>query len=270
MLRTGLILCSGMFLLACRTSLLQKEAGWKLVWQDEFLVDGKPDSTKWSFAPRKKAAWACYCTDDTSTAVVKDGRLTLKGILSKSATDTATYQTGCVQTRNKFYFKYGKLEVRAKLGKGQGSWPAIWLMPQDNKYGGWPQSGEIDVMEQLNRDSIFYQTLHSTYIDRLQQKRNPAYFSTAPFNVDDFNVFGMEWYPDRIDFFVNGRKTFSYPNIKNDNTQWPFDQNFYLILDQALGGNWPGPVNAADLPVRMEVDYVRVYQQQEQPKKENN
>ena len=248
-----------------QTGISQPGAGWKLIWRDEFNYNGKPDGSKWGFAPRGRADWACYCTADTATAVVKDDRLILKGILSKDPADTATYQTGCVQTRNKFYFTYGKLEVRAKLAKGQGSWPAIWLMPQESKYGGWPQSGEIDVMEQLNRDTIFYQTLHSTYIDRLQQKKNPPYFATAPFNDGDFNVFGMEWYPDRIDFFVNEKKTFSYPKLANDTTgtQWPFDQNFYIILNQALGGKWPGPVKAADLPVQMEVDYVRVYQKKE-------
>lgn len=258
-----LLFCLATPFFACRTSIPKNSNGWKLIWQDEFSVDGKPDPSKWDFAPRKKADWACYCTDNTATAVVKSGNLILKGILSNDATDTATYQTGCIQTRDKFFFKYGKLKVRAKLSKGQGSWPAIWLMPQESKYGGWPASGEIDVMEQLNHDSIFYQTLHSYYIDRLGHKNNPKYFATAPFNVGAFNVFGMEWYPDRMDFFINGKKTFTYPKLAGDSTgtQWPFDQPFFLILDQALGGNWPGPVNKAHLPVQMEVDYVRVYQQ---------
>ena len=268
-IKTGIIYLSllggsGLFLLsACRSSLPRQSNGWKLIWQDEFGVDGKPDSTKWGAAPRKKADWACYCTDDTATAFVKDGRLILRGIASKGGADTATYQTGCVQTRDKFFFKHGKLEVRAKLDKGQGSWPAIWLMPQESKYGGWPASGEIDVMEHLNNDTLFYQTLHSHYIDRLGQKNNPRYFATAPFTVGEFNVFGLEWYPDRLDFFVNGKKTFTYPKLAADTTgtQWPYGENFYVILNQALGGAWPGPVKKADLPVQMEVDYVRVYQQ---------
>jgi beta-glucanase (GH16 family) len=149
--------------------------------------------------------------------------------------------------------------VRAKLSQGQGSWPAIWLLGEN---GNWPNNGEIDVMEHLNFDTIFYQTMHSYYIDKLKNKNNPKYFTTAPFKVNEFNTFGMEWYPDRIDLLVNGQKTFSYPRLPNDSThsQWPFDQPFYIILDQALGGNWPGPVNNNDLPQQMIVDWVRVYQ----------
>ena len=149
--------------------------------------------------------------------------------------------------------------MRAKLSQGQGSWPAIWLLGEN---GNWPTNGEIDVMEHLNFDTIFYQTMHSYYIDKLKNKNNPKYFTTAPFKVNEFNTFGMEWYPDRIDLLVNGQKTFSYPRLQNDSThsQWPFDQPFYIILDQALGGNWPGPVNNNDLPQQMMVDWVRVYQ----------
>ncbi len=233
--------------------------GWKLTWSDEFSTNGKPDPAKWSFSGRGTANWKCYCTDDTATAFVKDGFLYLNGILSANSTDTATYNTGCIQTKGKFSFKYGKLEVRAKLSQGQGSWPAIWLLGED---GAWPNNGEIDVMEHLNFDTIFYQTMHSYFIDKLNHKHDPKYFTTASFKVNDFNVYGMEWYPDRIDLFVNGHKTFSYPKIQNDTTgkQWPFDQPFYIILDQALGGNWPGPVNKKDLPQQMIVDWVRVYQ----------
>ena len=236
-----------------------QQSNRKLIWSDEFSVNGKPDSTKWSFSGRGKADWKCYCADDTATAFVKDGFLYLNGILSKDASDTAKYQTGCIETKGKFSFKYGKLEVRAKLSQGQGSWPAIWLLGEN---GNWPNNGEIDVMEHLNFDTIFYQTMHSYYIDKLKNKNNPKYFTTAPFKVNEFNTFGMEWYPDRIDLLVNGQKTFSYPRLQNDSThsQWPFDQPFYIILDQALGGNWPGPVNNNDLPQQMIVDWVRVYQ----------
>lgn len=258
-----IIICLSAILLQYSTGITQ-EGNWKLVWQDEFSISGKPDTAKWRAAPRRKPDWACYCFDDTTTAVVHNGTLLLKGIKSEAGTDTTQFQTGCIDTKGKFSFLYGKLEVRAKLPQGGGSWPAIWLMPQDNKYGDWPRSGEIDVMEHLNFDTIFYQTLHSSYIDQLNKKDFPKYFATTAFEVGAFNVFGMEWYADRIDFFINGRKTFSYPKIKEDDTaaQWPFDQPFYIILNQALGGKWPGPVNEAHLPQQFEIDYVRVYQLQ--------
>jgi beta-glucanase (GH16 family) len=247
------------FILSGCTKTNSQTHAWKLIWSDEFSVNGSPNNSNWSFSGRGTANWKCYCADDTATAFVKDGFLYLKGIVSNDPTDTSKYKTGCIQTKGKFSFKYGKLEVRAKLSQGQGSWPAIWLLGET---GAWPNNGEIDVMEHLNFDAIFYQTMHSNYIDILKNKNNPNYYTTAPFNVGAFNVFGMEWYPDIIDLFINGQKTFSYPKISNDttNTQWPFDQSFYIILDQALGGNWPGPINNNDLPAQMIVDWVRVYQ----------
>lgn len=236
------------------------KSDWELIWSDDFLVDGMPDESKWSFSGRRSPDWACYCTDQLENAEVKDGILHLRGMVAENDSDTAAYQTGCIQTKGKFSFQYGKLEVRAKLGQGQGSWPAIWLMPEKSVYGGWPRSGEIDVMEQLNFDSIFYQTIHTEYIDIQQQKNHPKYHATAPFQMGEFNVFGLEWYPDRLDFFINGMKTFTYPKLLDEGTsQWPFDQEFYIILNQALGGNWPGPVTPDDLPVEMQVDWVKVY-----------
>jgi beta-glucanase (GH16 family) len=248
----------------CLNAASQQKKRWKLIWKEEFNHDGRPDESKWDFAPRKKANWACYCYNDTSTAVVSKGKLFLKGIVAgKSANDTAQYQTGCIHTKGKFSFLYGKMEVRAKLPQGKGSWPAIWLMPEEAVYGGWPHSGEIDVMEHLNYDTIFYQTLHSHYIDGLNKKQHPQYTHTAPFIAGEFNVFGMEWSRDKIEFFINGKRTFTYPKLQNDTTrvQWPFDQKFYIILNQALGGSWAGPIGNKDLPQQMEIDYVRVYQE---------
>lgn len=250
-----------LFSTGCSLLYPQKKAGgWQLLWEDEFRQPGRPDPEKWAFAGRKSPDWACYCADTLATAYVKNGLLYLKGIKNQDPADTAAYKTGCLQTRDKFSFQYGRIEVKARLSKGKGSWPAIWLMPQHSKYGGWPDSGEIDIMEHLNRDTIIYQTLHSHYIDKQKQKTNPVYFNKAPFQEGEFNIFGLEWYPDRLDFFVNGRKTFSYPKTAQaDFRQWPFDQPYYLILNQALGGSWVGTIDDRDLPVQMEVDWVRVY-----------
>lgn len=235
--------------------------GWDLIWQDNFSKNGIPDSAKWSFTGRGRSAWKCYCFDSTTTAIVKHGKLLLSGIVAEDPSDTASYHTGCISTKGKFFFKYGKLVVRAKLPQAQGSWPAIWLLPETNAHGGWPKGGEIDVMEHLNHDSIVYQTMHSYYIDKLHHQNNPEHYTTAVFYPGKFNTFGIEWFPDRVDFFVNGHKTFSYPKLKNDTTrtQWPFDRPFYILLDQALGG-WPGKIDNKELPATMEVDWVRVYQ----------
>lgn len=251
----------GMMVVSLAAFSQQTATDWKLVWEDNFETAGAPDSTKWSFAGRGTPNWNCYCTDSPETVFIKAGFLHLKADLNTDPSDTVKYQTGCIQSKGKFSFRYGKLEVRAKLSKGKGSWPAIWMMPQESKYGGWPDSGEIDVMEHLNFDPFVYQTLHSHHIDKLGEKENPPYHITAEFEQDEFNVFGLEWYDDRLDFFVNGEKTFSYPKMEGaDDKQWPFDQEFYLILNQALGGAWVGEIHDKDLPVQMLVDWVRVYQ----------
>ena len=234
---------------------------WTLLWQDDFETEGKPDAAKWSHAPRKSADWARFCTDSDATRFVKDGNLHLRGIINTNPADTVKYNTGCIRTTDKFSFKYGKIEVRAKLDKGKGSWPAIWMMPQDPKYGGWPHSGEIDIMEHLNNDTIVYQTLHTNYIDVQKKQNDPVYFSTVPVAVEEYNTYGLEWNPNKLDFFVNGIHTFTYPKVENASSkQWPFDQEFFIILDQALGGSWVGSIKDEDLPVEMLVDWVRVYQ----------
>src|SRR5690606_27430864 len=160
----GIFAFIGMMVLSFGALSQQAADGWTLVWEDNFEEDGAPDPSKWSFAGRGKPDWNCYCTDSPETFFVKDGLLYLEAGLNTDPSDSVKYQTGCIQTKDKFSFKYGKLEVRAKLSKGKGSWPAIWMMPQDSKYGGWPDSGEIDVMEHLNFDPFVYQTLHSHHI----------------------------------------------------------------------------------------------------------
>jgi len=259
---TGLFLFSLLFAMNHKSLAQEHLENWDLIWQDEFNYEGKPDAKKWSFAPRKPVDWACYCADNDATRYVKNGKLHLRGVLNTKPEDTVKYNTGCIRTTDKFSFKYGKIEVRAKLDKGKGSWPAIWMMPQDPQYGGWPHSGEIDIMEQLNYDTIVYQTLHSNYVDIQEKKAVPKYFKTVPYKVNAYNVYGLEWYPDRLEFYLNGEKTFTYPKIENaDSKQWPFDQEFFIILDQALGGNWVGSIKDEDLPVEMLVDWVRVYQE---------
>lgn len=236
---------------------------WRLVWQDDFLNDGVPDPSKWSFTGRGKADWKCYCTDSPELAFVQNGFLYLKGVVNDNPDDPVPYNTACISTLEKFSFLYGKIEVRAKLSRGKGSWPAIWMMPVNNQYGSWPLSGEIDIMEHLNYDTFVYQTIHTNHTYNLGYKSDPLSHVTAPVISDDFNVYGLEWFPDRLDFYVNEMLTLSYPRLDSaDSSQWPFDQPFYIILDQALGGNWVGEVHDEDLPVQMIVDWVKVYQEE--------
>lgn len=241
----------------------ETEEGWRLIWSDEFLTEGSPDNTKWSFAGRGTPDWKCYCFDSVELSYVKDGNLVLKGIKQTKTNGSEEYQTGCINSKGKFNFKYGKIEVRAKLPEGQGSWPAIWLMPEKSVYGGWPKSGEIDIMEHLNFDSYVYQTIHNEFLINQGGKSSMTYYSKADIITDDYNVFALEWYAEKLEFFVNGIKTLTINKPQDGGYEkWPYDQEFYIILNQALGGDWPGEINDSDLPQEFLIDWVRVYQKQ--------
>ncbi len=236
----------------------KKSHNWKLVWVDSFSKEGNPDTTKWSYIPGSGGCYR-YMTNTNKDSYVKDGKLILRAAINTNPNDTSKYTTGGIQSRSKFSFLYGKIEVRAKLGAGKGSWPAIWLLPEKDQ----PLYGEIDIMEHLNHDSIFYQTIHSHYTLKLGFKDNPPHSAIVPFKVGQFNVFGLEWYPDRLDLTINGKCTFSYPKTQTDKPgQWTFDKPYYIILNQALGG-WAGSIDPKELPLQMEVDWVKVYQRQE-------
>lgn len=240
-------------LLLLLSSCVQSE--WSMVWNDEFEQDGAPDASKWIYVEAGKSDWNRFCVTEETTVAIESGKLCLRGVCADSI-----YKTGGVRSTGKFAFQYGKIEVRAKFEHAKGAWPAIWMMPEEAIYGGWPRSGEIDIMEHLNNDSIVYQTVHSEYVDMLQNKTNPPHHGTSSFVVGDFNVYGLEWYPDRLDFYINGLKTFSYPRVENaGSAQWPFDRAFHIILNMGVGGNWVGRVIDEELPVEMQVDWVRVY-----------
>lgn len=238
-----------------------QENEWTLVWSDEFQTAGTPDNTKWSFAGRGTPDWKCYCFDSSELSSVKNENLGLKGIKKNKTDGTVEYRTGCINTKGKFNFKYGKIEVRAKLPEGQGSWPAIWLMPEKSVYGGWPKSGEIDIMEHLNFDTFVYQTIHNEFLNNQDGKSSMTYYSKADINIGDYNVFALEWYANRLEFYVNGTINLTINKPENAGYEkWPYDQEFYIILNQALGGDWPGEINDDDLPQEFLIDWVRVYQ----------
>lgn len=237
----------------------QKE--WKLVWQDDFKGNAI-DSTKWSKITKGGSDWNRHMSDDTACYAIHGGNLYLRGINNPDTVkDARLFLTGGVFSKGKFAFQYGRVEIRAKLECAQGAWPAMWMLAEKDKYGPYPHNGEIDIMEHLNFDDIIYQTTHSYYTLELKQQNNPPHGGTAKLNIKEYNVFGLEWYPDRLVFTLNGRETFRYTKVENvDASQWPYDQAFYIMIDQQLGGNWVGKVDPQQLPVQMIVDWVKVYQ----------
>ncbi|MGL4909315.1 MAG: glycoside hydrolase family 16 protein [Bacteroidales bacterium] len=236
---------------------------WKLLWEDNFDKDGIPNPKYWSFVGRKPSFWARYAADNAELAYVKNGSLFLTARKAPIGTDTLPYQTGAICTKNQFSFKYGKVEIKARFESAKGSWPALWLMPQKAEFGTWPHSGEVDIMEHLNFDDSIYQTVHTTKTRAVTNNDtwvNSVSHIKYPINKAEFNIYAIEWCEEKIDFFVNGTKTFTYENLKKGVEQYPFISEFYIILNQALGGNWVGEIKPEDLPVQMEVDWVRVFQ----------
>jgi beta-glucanase (GH16 family) len=270
--------------------------GWKLVWADEF--DGKEiDRAKWDLdtgngfydydANRWISGWGNdeleYYTRDPANAFVKDGMLHLRAL--KESLHGCGYTSAKLKTRKRdgsplFKQMYGRFEFRAKLPTGRGLWPALWMLPQDNKYGGWPSSGEIDVMEARGQESNkVLGTLHfgSRWPENTHQSHE--YVLPQGGTIADFHVYALEWEPGEVRWSVDGRqyaaqsfwwscgKTAGGKGIKPtkeaDLFPWPapFDQPFYLVMNLAVGGKFLGnPDRTTVFPAEMIVDYVRVYE----------
>jgi len=240
----------------------QSTGGWKLVWEENF-DRASLDSSRWNVITRNTADWGNYMSDHPELIQMLGGHLSLKGMVNPDQSlDTAAYLTGGISSKAKFAFQYGKIEFRVKLENASGAWPALWMLADQPKYGAYPRNGEIDLMEHLNYEQQIYQTVHSYYTLELKQKDNPPHYAVTGLDPEEFNIYGLEWYPDKLIFTLNGDQTFTYPKIENvDESQWPFDQPFYLLVDMQLGGSWVGQVNRSDLPVHMIVDWIRVYQE---------
>jgi len=248
----------------------EKNKVWKLIWEDQFDGD-ELDTTNWSLIstyPNKydrSPDWKKHMIADERVYAIKDGNLFFAGINNPGIeNDKRPFLTGGVESKGKFSFTYGKVEIRAKKECAQGAWPALWMMPEEGVYGGWPHSGEIDIMEHLNYDSVVHHTVHTRYTNVLNNTSNPQRgIGNVRADVTQWNIYGLEWHPDVLIWTVNGVETFRYPRVEGldeEMKQWPFDQPFYFILSQQLGGSWVGKVEPEELPVSMIVDYVKVFQ----------
>lgn len=251
------LICIMMFLYAWAVAGQEYE----LVWKDDFR--GKDlDAAYWSEISRGTADWRKYMSSEEGLCELKNGKLVLKAVVNDGLApdDTASFLTGGVYTKDKFSVGYGKVEVRVKLQGAVSVWPAIWMLPETGK---WPDGGEIDIMERLNHDKFVYQTVHSNYTQVLKRKDDPRNHVTSPIRPDRFNVFGVEILPDRIIFSVNGKDTMAYPRIESDEfareVQFPFGTPFYILMDMQIGGAWVGPPDGSGLPVKMMIDWVKVY-----------
>jgi beta-glucanase (GH16 family) len=242
-----------------------KDRQWELVWSDEFDVPGTPAITKW-FPIDKGAGWSndekqAY-TRNRNNYFVENGYLVIEA--RKEKYRNAEYTSARLMTQNLGDWTYGRIEVKAKLPSGRGVWPAIWMLPTSSRsHGyGWPESGEIDIMEHVGFEpDIIHATVHSKKYNWTKNNQRSGQ-TLVPGIATDFHVYFLDWYPDRIDIGVDDKVYFSYSDEKTGWEAWPFDKPFFLVLNVAIGGNWGGMKGIDDsiFPQRMEVDYVRVYQ----------
>ena len=242
-----------------------------LVWKDDFNGD-KLNMKDWNYEYHE-AGWVNSelqkYVDSAENVCVKDGMLVIQAIKKTDANGKVSYTSGRVNTQKKHDFTYGRFEARIKVPNGKGFLPAFWMMPtEENLYGQWPKCGEVDIMEVLgDATAKSYGTLH--FGEPHAQKQGTYALSSGDFS-SEFHVFACEWDPGEIRFYVDGNlyyKTSDWFTKRNGFGEVtypaPFDQNFYMILNLAVGGNWPGnPDDSTKFAdnARIVVDYVKVYQ----------
>lgn len=249
--------------------------GWRLTWSDEFNgPKGSPvDPSKWSF-DIGGGGWGnkelqTY-TNRLDNARLERGLLVITAIKETyTGPDNITrgYTSARLLTKNKFTQTYGRFEASIKVPYGQGIWPAFWMLGDDINTAGWPRCGEIDIMEHIGKQpSIAHGTLHGPgYSGADGITASYALPSSRKFS-DKYHVFAVEWEPNVIRFYVDGRlyKTRTPADLPQGKT-WVFDHPFFLILNVAVGGVWPGNPDATTVfPQEMQVDYVRVYKRSSQ------
>lgn len=242
------------------------DKGWSFestpVWADEFDYTGKPDPARWGYDIGGHG-WGNnelqYYTDNQKNASVADGVLTIKAI--KEPTEGKDYSSARLVTKNKGDFLYGRFEIKARLPTGKGTWPAIWMLPTDWEYGGWPKSGEIDIMEHVGYDQDrVHITVHTEAFNHsigTQVGKNRIVENAS----EDFHIYRVDWTPYAVRGYIDDTKLFEFTNSGKGYQEWPFDKRFHLLLNIAVGGNWGGAqgVDTDIWPQSMLVDYVRVY-----------
>jgi beta-glucanase (GH16 family) len=238
---------------------------WEMVWSDEFDYEGLPDKTKWNYEEGfvRNDEKQYYTRNRLENARVEHGMLVIecrKENFTPKDHAPVKYTSASLTTANQADWRYGRIEVRAKLPKGKGVWPAIWTLGASFPKVAWPACGEIDIMELVGKEpNHIYGTLHYLLEDGkngadqgMLETENPS---------GDFHLYAVEWDADRIDFFFDGKKyqtAFLEKAGKGDNN--PFRRPHFLLLSFALGGDWGGPIDDAILPQQLLIDYVRVYQ----------
>jgi beta-glucanase (GH16 family) len=256
---------------------------WKLVWSDEFNQPGAPDPSRWNYEYGfvRNGERQFYTEGRPENARVENGMLIIEARKERFAIPGsrpaakpgskgrsgrgggyAEYTSASVTTQGKAAWTYGRIEVRAKLPVGLGTWPAIWTLGSNIRTVGWPACGEIDIMEFVGfKPGVVHTNIHTSASNHVKGNNRGSKLTLADASTA-FHVYAMEWDKQKIDVFVDGRKYFTYRNEGTGRGGWPFDGPQYLILNLAIGGSWGGQKGIDDriFPQRFEIDYVRAYE----------
>jgi beta-glucanase (GH16 family) len=233
-------------------------------WADEFNIDGAPNAEKWNYdigtGCPNLCGWgnneAQYYTNRSDNVFVENGLLKITAKMESY--QGAQYTSAKLFTKGKFDFKYGTIEVRAKLPSGAGTWPAIWTLGSNISSVGWPACGEIDIMEHAgNRQGTIQSAMHTPSSSGNTFNKGSQILSDVS---KAFHIYKVVWNASEIVFFVDEVEHYRYNPLNKNSSTWPFDANQYLILNVAMGGSFGGDVGVNFTESTMEIDYVRVYQ----------
>ena len=232
------------------------------VWAEEFNYTGAPDPNNWYY-DLGGSGWGNNelqnYTNSTSNAMVEGGNLTITA--RKETSGSRNYSSARLLSKNMGDFLYGRIEVRAKLPAGKGTWPAIWMLPTDWKYGNWPNSGEIDIMEHVGYDpnNVHFSVHTQNYNWTINTQKTAT--KNIPDAIGAFHKYRLDWTPFALRGYYDDQLIYTFTNEGKGSPAWPFDQRFHLLLNLAVGGNWGGAMGVDDtvFPASMVVDYVRLY-----------
>jgi len=254
--------------LVSMSGMSQKKKNWKMVWSDEFNYTGLPDSTKWSYDVGGHG-WGnheleFYTDKRKGNARVENGKLIIEA--RKESFEEMKYTSARLVTKGKgdlmaIGWQYGKIEVKAKLPKGLGTWPAIWMLASTTPLK-WPDDGELDIMEHVGfNQGVIHGTVHCKKYNHTIGTQKSATIP-VPDCSEAYHVYGIEWNADSLQISVDGKAYFHFANEHSGYAAWPFDNKMHLLLNIAVGGDWGGQkgVDENIWPQKMEIDYVRVYQ----------
>ncbi|AZA89129.1 Beta-glucanase precursor [Chryseobacterium nakagawai] len=249
-----------LFALNCASN--KADSGRKLIWSDEFNGKGLPDSLKWNYDVggdgygNDEAQF--YTKNRLENARMENGNLVIEA--KKENWEKNTYTSARLLTKGKFSFQYGTIEVRAKLPKGRGTWPAIWMMSENMKK--WPDDGELDIMEHVGfNPGYIHASVHTKKYNHILGTQKTDTLMVKDVN-EKFHVYKADWTPEKINVYIDDQKIFTYENKEKTYEAWPFDQPYFIILNLAVGGFWGGKEGIDDtiFPQKYYIDYVRVYQ----------